>query len=77
MTIIPGAGSGDNDNEPVEVRDRNGAVFKVPDDQRSCYYLRKAGAGAELSGDRPVVFVCKVAHGSYHRGCRAKGCLAR
>lgn len=66
-----GFGKHDDDNEYVQVwvRRSTGSVQKVRYNQHNGYYFRNVGDGAEMRGNRAVVYIGKVAHGAYHRGC--------
>lgn len=61
----------DDDNEYVQVwvsRD-TGDVSWVRYNQHNGYYFRGVDEGAEMKGSRAVVYIGKIAHGAYHRGC--------
>lgn len=64
-------GQHDNDWEPVSVYVRHGRVQHVMYHQHSHHYTRKRGTFGR-SGERPHVYVGKLAHGSYHIGCNGK-----
>eukprot|EP01024_Parvocaulis_polyphysoides_P037400 TRINITY_DN3332_c0_g1_i10.p2 TRINITY_DN3332_c0_g1~~TRINITY_DN3332_c0_g1_i10.p2 ORF type:complete len:271 (-),score=10.18 TRINITY_DN3332_c0_g1_i10:593-1372(-) len=57
-----------NDWEEISVFTRDGEVKKVVYHQHSGFYTRVRGT-FELEGERPVVYVGQIAHGSYHAGC--------
>ena len=59
-----------NDWEHVSVyiNPSNGQVSKVIFYQHKGFYTRRRGT-FELEGDRPIVYIGKVAHGSYHTRC--------
>ena len=57
-----------NDWERVSVYVKQKRVKKVVFHQHSGHYTRVRGS-FELNGERPVVYIGKVAHGSYHSGC--------
>eukprot|EP00656_Telonema_subtile_P014184 TRINITY_DN17235_c0_g1_i1.p1 TRINITY_DN17235_c0_g1~~TRINITY_DN17235_c0_g1_i1.p1 ORF type:complete len:263 (-),score=40.56 TRINITY_DN17235_c0_g1_i1:35-823(-) len=58
-----------NDWERVNVHVTDGEVTRVVFYQHSGHYARTT---FQSCGTRPVVYVGKLAHGSYHAGCRAK-----
>ncbi len=62
---------------------KDGKVTKVQYYQHAGHYTRRRGT-FDIKGERPVVYIGKVAHGSYHNGCNgrcsfseffSKGCL--
>lgn len=63
-----GYGSHDNDWEHVSLHVRDGLVMRVTFFQHSGHYTRKRGK-FEQSGERPHVYIGKIAHGSYHASC--------
>ena len=65
------SGSHDNDWEHVSVYVENNQVQKVVFFQHKGWYTRSRG-NFEQSGERPVVYVGKVGHGSYHNSCNGK-----
>ena len=60
-----------NDWEGVSVFVKSGRVQKVKYYQHNGFYTRRRGK-FERIGERPVVYVGKVAHGSYHAKCTGK-----
>ena len=60
-----------NDWERVSVFVRNSQVQKVLFHQHSGQYTRVRGT-FESEGERPVVYIGKIAHGSYHAQCDGK-----
>ncbi|PXF41168.1 hypothetical protein BWQ96_09110 [Gracilariopsis chorda] len=66
-----GGGRHGDDNEYVQVwtLGPSGPVARVRYNQHNGYYFREPGRGAEMHGSRPVVYIGKIAHGAYHRGC--------
>ena len=62
-----------NDWEDVSVyvNPRNGKVVKVVYHQHNGYYTRRRGT-YEFEGERPVVYVGKIGHGSYHSHCNGQ-----
>lgn len=59
----------DNEYVQVWVRTSDRSVDKVRYNQHNGYYFRSVGGGAEMNGKRVVVYIGKIAHGAYHRGC--------
>lgn len=64
-------GSHDDDWEHVSVFVSNGRVTKVKYYQHKGHYTRIRGT-FEMRGERPLVYIGKVAHGSYHARCDGK-----
>ena len=60
-----------NDWERVSVYVKQSSVKKVLFHQHGGHYTRVRGS-FEIVGERPVVYIGKVAHGSYHSGCDGK-----
>jgi len=60
-----------NDWERVSVFVKNNQVQKVLFHQHSGQYTRVRGT-FESEGERPVVYIGKIAHGSYHAQCDGK-----
>ena len=66
------AGRHGNDWEHVSVYvDKNGQVAKVVFFQHNGHYTRRRGSYSS-EGERPIVFIGKVAHGSYHDYCNGR-----
>lgn len=63
------SGHGDDwEHVSVYVDRNNGQVAKVVFHQHDGHYTRRRGT-YDTEGDRPVVYVGKIAHGSYHAHC--------
>ena len=60
-----------NDWEHVSVFVKDDKLVKVIFYQHSGHYTRRRDK-LQKSGERPVVYIGKVAHGSYHEGCNGK-----
>ena len=52
----------------VYVNPSNGLVTKVVYHQHSGHYTRRRGT-YQAEGERPIVYIGKIAHGSYHTDC--------
>ena len=60
-----------DDWEHVSVYVRNGRADKVVFHQHNGHYTRRRGS-YRSEGERPIVFIGKVAHGSYHDYCNGR-----
>ncbi len=60
-----------NDWERVSVFVQGGQVKKVAYHQHNGFYTRKRGT-FEREGERPIVYIGLVSHGSYHHRCDGK-----
>lgn len=68
---IGGAHGDDNEYVQVWVNTLSRAVYRLRLNQHSGFYFAyPGGKNVEFVGTRPVVFIGKIAHGSYHDGCR-------
>ena len=67
-----GQGSHDNDWEHISVYVNNDRTDHVVFHQHAGHYTRARGT-FEIVGERPVVYVGKISHGSYHIYCDGKG----
>ena len=66
------SGAHDNDWEHISVYVKNNQADKVIFHQHVGHYTRRRGE-FERSEERPIVYVGKNAHGSYHVHCNGKG----
>ena len=64
-------GAHDDDWEHISVYVQNNQANKVVFHQHAGHYTRRRGE-FERSGERPIVYVGKNAHGSYHIGCNGR-----
>ena len=65
------SGAHDNDWEHISVYVKNNQANQVVYHQHNGHYTRRRGE-FERSGERPIVYVGKNAHGSYHVHCNGK-----
>jgi len=68
-----GAHHGDWEHIVVTTTPARDAIETVTFFQHSGHYTRKQG-GFEVHGERPKVYVGKIAHGAYHDRCKAPEC---
>ena len=68
IDAIYGGHGNDWEDVSVHVNPNDGKVVKVVYHQHNGYYTRRHGT-YEAKGERPVVYVGKIGHGSYHAHC--------
>ena len=68
---VGSSGEHGDDREVIQVwysKSKN-TITKVKYHQHNGWYIMTPADGLQMSGDRPVIHVGKIAHGAYHTGC--------
>ncbi|MFW7380152.1 MAG: hypothetical protein ACOH5I_15160 [Oligoflexus sp.] len=74
-TCSPGLGAHDSDWERIAVKIKNDQIEHVMFYQHAGHYTKKPGSMQLIDGRRPVVYVGKNSHGSYHDDGGTGSCL--